>query len=42
VIRLRMEGYEVAEISKMTGRSKRSVERNLQDGRKRLDALLER
>jgi len=42
VIRLRMEGYEVAEIAKITGRAKRSVERNLQDGRKRLDALLER
>ncbi len=41
VIRLRMEGYEVAEISEMTGRSKRSVERNLQTGRERLNALLD-
>ena len=41
LIRLRMEGYEVAEISEMTGRSKRSVERNLQTGRERLTALLE-
>ncbi len=41
VIRLRMEGYEVAEISRMIGRSKRSVERNLQEGRERLGTLLE-
>ena len=41
VIRLRMEGYEVAEIAEMTERSKRSVERNLQEGRDRLGAILE-
>ena len=41
LIRLRMEGYEVAEIAEMTGRSKRSVERNLQEGRDRLETILE-
>jgi RNA polymerase sigma-70 factor (ECF subfamily) len=41
VIRLRMEGYEVLEIARMTGRAKRSVERLLQEGRARLSELLE-
>ena len=41
LIRFRMEGYEVAEIAEMTGRSKRSVERNLQEGRDRLETILE-
>jgi RNA polymerase sigma-70 factor (ECF subfamily) len=31
-VRLRMQGYEVAEIARITGRAKRSVERNLQRG----------
>jgi RNA polymerase sigma-70 factor (ECF subfamily) len=41
IIRLRMQGYEVAEIAQMTGRAKRSVERNLQKGRTELGRLLE-
>ncbi|MGE3819016.1 MAG: RNA polymerase sigma factor [Isosphaeraceae bacterium] len=41
VIRLRMEGYEVLEIAGMTGRAKRSVERLLQEGRKRIKELLD-
>jgi len=41
VIRLRMEGYEVAEIAQATGRAKRSVERMLQEGRAWLSELLE-
>lgn len=36
VIRRRIEGYEVAEIAKFTGRSKRTVERVLQEFRGRL------
>jgi RNA polymerase sigma-70 factor (ECF subfamily) len=40
VIRLRMEGYEVEEIAKAVGRSKRTVERLLQEGRTRLGELL--
>jgi DNA-directed RNA polymerase specialized sigma24 family protein len=35
-----MEGHEVAEIARATGRAKRSVERMLQDGRARLSELL--
>lgn len=41
VIRLRMEGYEVAEIADTLNRSKRSIERLLQDGRLRLGGLLD-
>jgi RNA polymerase sigma-70 factor (ECF subfamily) len=41
VIRLRMENHEVVEIAQRVGRSKRSVERLLQDGRERLAGLLE-
>jgi RNA polymerase sigma-70 factor, ECF subfamily len=41
VIRLRMEDHEVVEIARMTGRSKRSVERILQDCRKRLAGWLD-
>lgn len=41
VIRLRMEGYEVLEIARMTGRAKRSVERLLQEGRERLKGFLD-
>ena len=36
IIRLRTEGYEVAEIAAQTGRSRRTVERVLQDFRARL------
>lgn len=41
VVRLRMEDYEVAEIAQRVGRSKRSVERILQEGRQRLGELLD-
>jgi RNA polymerase sigma factor (sigma-70 family) len=40
VVELRMQGHEVAEIAQTTGRSKRSVERVLQESRERLGALL--
>lgn len=40
MIELRIEGHEVAEIATAVGRSKRSVERVLQDFRNRLNALL--
>lgn len=40
VVQLRMEGHEVAEIAKMIGRGKRSVERILQECRERLSRLL--
>ena len=40
-VTLRIEGYEVAEIAEKTGRSKRTVERLLQEARKRLAYLLE-
>ncbi len=36
IIRLRTEGYEVGEIAQQTGRSRRTVERVLQDFRARL------
>jgi RNA polymerase sigma-70 factor (ECF subfamily) len=38
---LRTEGYEVAEIAARTGRSKRTVERLLQEARQKLAFLLE-
>jgi RNA polymerase sigma-70 factor (ECF subfamily) len=41
MVSLRIEGYEVAEIAQATGRSKRTVERLLQDARKKLAHLLE-
>jgi len=41
VVELRMEGHEVAEIAERTGRSKRSIERILQECRKKLARLLE-
>jgi RNA polymerase sigma-70 factor (ECF subfamily) len=41
-IRLRVEGYEVAEIAGRIGRSLRSTERLLQESRERLAALLTR
>jgi RNA polymerase sigma-70 factor (ECF subfamily) len=40
MVEMRIEGYEVAEIAERAGRSKRSVERVLQDFRARLDALI--
>jgi RNA polymerase sigma-70 factor, ECF subfamily len=40
MIRLRIEGYEVAEIAEATERSKRSVERVLQQFRSRLGRLV--
>jgi RNA polymerase sigma-70 factor (ECF subfamily) len=36
IVRLRIEGYEVAEIAEQTGRSRRTVERVLQDFRNRV------
>ncbi len=41
VVELRMEGYQVEEIAQRTGRSKRSVERVLQECRKQLSKLLQ-
>ena len=41
LVRLRMEGYEVAEIATRIGRSKRTVERMLQETRTRLQAFVE-
>ncbi|HYV37834.1 MAG TPA: sigma-70 family RNA polymerase sigma factor [Gemmataceae bacterium] len=38
---LRIEGCEVAEIAERTGRSKRTVERVLQEARKKLTSLLD-
>jgi RNA polymerase sigma-70 factor (ECF subfamily) len=40
IVELRIEGYEVAEISERVGRSKRSVERVLQGFRARLEAAI--
>jgi RNA polymerase sigma-70 factor (ECF subfamily) len=40
VIKLRTEGYEVAEIAEKIGRAKRTVERALQESRKQLSVLL--
>lgn len=40
MIELRIEGYEVSEIAENVERSKRSVERVLQEFRTRLDALI--
>jgi DNA-directed RNA polymerase specialized sigma24 family protein len=37
---LRIEGHEVAEIARQVGRSKRTVERTLQDVRTRLRQIL--
>src|SRR5262249_22508455 len=41
MIELRIQGHEVAEIARQTGRSKRGVERALQEVRAGLRALLE-
>jgi RNA polymerase sigma-70 factor (ECF subfamily) len=40
IVELRIEENEVAEIARLTGRSKRTVERVLQQFRTRLDAIL--
>lgn len=40
VVELRIEGYEVAEISDKTGRARRTVERVLQESRRQLRDLL--
>jgi len=42
MLELRIQGHEVAEIAQKTGRSKRTVERNLQEVRTRLRAVLDR
>jgi RNA polymerase sigma factor (sigma-70 family) len=41
MICLRIDGYQVEEIAAKTGRSKRTVERSLQEFRKKLAAALE-
>lgn len=41
MVNLRIEGYEVAEIAEKTGRSKRTVERMLQEARTRLTSFLD-
>jgi RNA polymerase sigma-70 factor (ECF subfamily) len=41
MVQLRIEGYEVIEIARKTGRSKRTVERILQEARRKLKDLLE-
>jgi RNA polymerase sigma-70 factor, ECF subfamily len=41
VVALRIDGHEVAEIAAQTGRSKRTVERLLQEARQRIAYLLE-
>ncbi len=40
MVELRAQGYEVAEIAERTGRSKRTVERLLQEARRRLAEIL--
>jgi RNA polymerase sigma-70 factor (ECF subfamily) len=40
IVRLRIEGYEVAEIAEKIARGKRTVERALQEARKQLSVLL--
>jgi RNA polymerase sigma-70 factor (ECF subfamily) len=40
LVELRIQGHEVAELARRTGRSKRTVERILQDVRRRLRQLL--
>jgi RNA polymerase sigma-70 factor (ECF subfamily) len=41
MVELLIEGHEVAEIARTVGRSKRTVERNLQAARRKLSRLLE-
>jgi RNA polymerase sigma factor (sigma-70 family) len=42
ILELRMEGHEVAEIARRTGRSRRTVERILQEGRRALRNLIDK
>jgi len=41
VVRLRMDGFEVLDIAARTGRAKRSVERILQEFRRKLQAVID-
>jgi RNA polymerase sigma-70 factor (ECF subfamily) len=41
VVRLRVDGFEVADIAARTGRAKRSVERILQEFRRKLQAVID-
>jgi RNA polymerase sigma factor (sigma-70 family) len=41
VVRLRVDGFEVAEIAARTGRAKRSVERILQEFRRKLQVVID-
>ena len=41
LVTLRLYGYEVGEIAEISGRSRRTVERVLQEARAKLDDLLE-
>jgi RNA polymerase sigma-70 factor (ECF subfamily) len=41
MVQLRMQGYDLAEIARQTGRSKRTVERTLQESRKKLGTLFQ-
>jgi RNA polymerase sigma-70 factor (ECF subfamily) len=41
IVRLRIEGFEVAEVAAKTGRARRTVERVLQDVRRRLSDLMQ-
>ncbi|TWT75538.1 RNA polymerase sigma factor CarQ [Posidoniimonas polymericola] len=41
IIELRIEGHEVAEVAALSGRSKRTVERTLQQFRERLRSLID-
>jgi DNA-directed RNA polymerase specialized sigma24 family protein len=41
MVRLRIDGHEVDEIARCTQRSKRTVERTLQDFRQQLGRILE-
>jgi RNA polymerase sigma-70 factor (ECF subfamily) len=41
MVELRIQGHEVADIARQTNRSKRTVERNLQDFRSRLHEIFE-
>jgi RNA polymerase sigma-70 factor (ECF subfamily) len=41
IVQLRIEGHEISQIAEMTGRSKRTVERTLQQFRSRLAKLID-
>jgi DNA-directed RNA polymerase specialized sigma24 family protein len=42
MVKLLIQGYEVAEIAARVGRSKRTIERNLQAVRQKLSHILEK